>query len=190
MHATQGVHDMKDLIDSETPQVQVALKQIAQTVPPDFKVEMTEGALAGLKKALTSKTSFLDYLREHSESIVFEGNITCDCSPDPDVTLDIEIHKLSYGPYVAFNCQANRPYTKKPFALHPLRQCRPHILDTAIEEDKREISAGGILADNSMVRLMLEYLVYSDEKLEPLVRNSHTTEYRACLIAALESLAD
>jgi hypothetical protein len=108
------------------------------------------------------------------------------------IKMSVTVYKANYGHYLYWNIECNPPVKKSNTFEHPFRLVDSSINnDLVCEVDGVDIDwVGEIVADNEMVRKMLEFLTMPDEELMKYTGNTTPIEYRSRIIKSISLLWD
>lgn len=164
-----------------------------------LNIKIDEGSLSGWTIAMSEDMAkdFARILNAPAET--YDETIKKSCLPNPivdtiiltkgdeNISMTVRAYQSNYGEgckFIYWYVGCDIPYKPEPFKNHPLRLIRLEKGQTEIKE------TWGIVADNSLTRLILEYLMMSDQELYEKCGTLHQMEYRAMLINTLEILLD
>lgn len=100
--------------------------------------------------------------------------------------LTIQAYRATYGTYLYYSISCNIPWTEVEQWEHPFHALELHSWAGSTETTE----IWNVVADNDLVRRMLEYLAMPDSELSPKIGNSGPLGYRAHLIRTLHDLWD
>lgn len=92
------------------------------------------------------------------------------------VKMHISVNKGNYGNYLHWTVKCDKPTGHGAFIVHPFR---------LVMEDVTNDEIGEVIADNEMIRKMLEHLSMTDEELIKHIGTSSVIEHRGRIIKAL-----
>jgi hypothetical protein len=110
------------------------------------------------------------------------STMICDNSTD-SYHLTVRVYRATYGPYLYYSIRCDVPWTGSNHRIHPFGQLC--YIDIEVTDE-----LWNVVADNDLVRRILEYIAMPDEQLEQKTGHKHQRCYRAKLIETIAGLAD
>jgi hypothetical protein len=184
----QRFNNALQIQEEMSPEVQTEvnnlLENVADSLPDDFKIQVTDTFVDSVKKAMEGKVlTFDEQIEESCQEKIIDAFVMTNNEQGKNIKMNVLVAKANYGSYLYWKVVCDSPCTG-PFDVHPFRKiCRKKDFNNLLD-------IGEVIADNELMRKMFEFLIKPDDELELLVGHTSPTDYRASIIQAINFFWD